>query len=124
MALHYLSFDYSEDTEGTGSFEAMASIWAEQLPALHAEVECVLNWAHQAFHGTRGPVAEGCDWDYDLHGLREFTAADQISYDAATRRLSVSGGAPGKPRHTLTLLLSGNAAFCDLFRQRFGLDGG
>ncbi|SFB80629.1 hypothetical protein SAMN05216344_103223 [Polaromonas sp. OV174] len=122
MELRYLSFDYSEDTEGTGSFEAMASIWAEQVPAVQAEIVSVLDWAHQAFPDTRAPVAEGGDWDYDLHGLREFSATDQLSYDAATRQLSVQSGPAGKPRHTFTLLLSASPAFSEQFRQRFDLD--
>jgi hypothetical protein len=122
MTLNYLSFDYSEDTEGTGSFEAMASVWPEQVAALQAEVVKVLDWAHGAFPGSRGPVAEGCDWDYDLHGMREYSVPEQIAYDAATRRLTAEAGPPGKPRHTLTLLLSGNDGFCLAFRQAFGLD--
>ena len=122
LPLHYLSFDYSEDTEGTASFEAMASVRGDQLPALQAEIVRVLDWAHQAFPALRGPVADGGDWDYDLHGLREFTAADQISYDPATRQLSVQGGAPGKARHTVTLILSGSREFGERFRQYFGLD--
>ena len=122
MTLQYLSFDFSEDTEGTGTFEAMASTWPEQVAAVQAEVVRVLRWAHQAFPGTRGPVAEGGDWDYDLHGVREFTAPDRITYNVATGSLDVQAGTPGKPRHTLTLLLSGTDAFCDAFRQRFELD--
>ena len=120
--LHYLSFDCSEDAEGMVSFEAMASVRGEQLPALQSEIVRVLDWAHHAFPGQRGPVADGGDWDYDLHGLREFTAADQISYDPATRQLSVQGGAPSKARHTVTLLVSGSREFSEMFRQQFGLD--
>lgn len=122
MSLQYLSFDFSEDTEGTGTFEAMASTWPEQVAAVQAEVVRVLRWAHQAFPGTRGPVAEGGDWDYDLHGVREFTAPERITYHAATGSLDVQAGASGKPRHTLTLLLSGTDAFCDAFRQAFAQD--
>lgn len=122
MTLQYLSFDFSEDTEGTGTFEAMASTWPEQVAAVQAEVAGVLDWAHQAFPGTRGPVAEGGDWDYDLHGVREFTAPERITFNAVTGSLDVQAGAPGKPRHTLTLLLSGTDAFCDAFRQAFGQD--
>ena len=120
MALQYLSFDFSEDTEGTGVFEAMASTWPEQVAAVQAEVVRVLQWAHHAFPGTRGPVAEGGDWDYDLHGVREFTAPERITFNPANGLLDVQAGAPGKPRHTLTLLLSGTDAFCDAFRQAFG----
>ncbi len=122
MALHYLSFDYSEDTEGVGSFEAMASTWPEQVPAVQAEIVRVLDWAHQAFPATRGPVAEGCDWDYDLHGLREFSVPEQIGYNAATRQLAVQAASPGKPRHAVTLLLSGTDEFCTAFRLEFDLD--
>ena len=122
MTLQYLSFDFSEDTEGTGTFEAMASTWPEQVAAVQAEVVRVLRWAHQAFPGTRGPVAEGGDWDYDLHGVREFTAPERTTFNAATGSLDVQAGAPGKPRHTLTLLLSGTDAFCEAFRQAFGQD--
>ena len=122
MPLHYLSFDFSEDTEGTGTFEAMASTWPEQVAAVQAEVVRVLRWAHQAFPNTRGPVTEGGDWDYDLHGMREFTAPERITYHASTGSLDVQAGIAGKPRHTLTLLLSGTDAFCDAFRQAFGQD--
>ncbi|MEO6320017.1 MAG: hypothetical protein ABIR56_05090, partial [Polaromonas sp.] len=93
MALQYLSFDYSEDTAGTGTFEAMASTWPEQVAAVQVEIVSVLDWSYQAFPDTRGPVAEGGDWDYDLHGLREFTAPELITYDAATGSLDVQAAA-------------------------------
>jgi hypothetical protein len=121
MRLDYLSFDYSEDTDGTGTFDAMASVWPEQVAAVHAEIVRVLDWAHGAFPGTRGPVAEGGEWDYDLHGVREFTAPEQLRYDAASRTLTAQAGSPGKPRHTVTLLVSGTDAFCSALRQAFGL---
>lgn len=122
MQLNYLAFDYSEDTEGTGVFEAVASVWPERVAAVHAEIVAVLDWAHQAFPGQRGAVGEGGEWDYDLHGLREYTVPEQIGYDAATQRLAVQAASPGKPRHTLTLLLSGTDEFCFAFRQAFKLE--
>lgn len=121
MRLDYLSFDYSEDTDGTGTFDAMASVWPEQVGAIHAEIVRVLDWAYGAFPGTRGPVAEGGEWDYDLHGVREFTAPEQLRYDGASRTLAAQAGSPGKPRHTVTLLVSGTDAFCSALRQAFGL---
>jgi hypothetical protein len=122
MALRYLNFDYSEDTEGIGSVEAVASTWPEQLAAVHAEMVRVLDWAHQAFPDTRASVADGGDWDYDLHSVREFAMPEQIGYDAATRTLAVQAGAAAKPRHTVTLVLSGTGEFCSAFRQQFGLE--
>ena len=63
MALDYLEFDYSEDEEGTGTWDAMASVKAERVPALAAEIEALLRWASQKFAGRQGAVEEGFDWD-------------------------------------------------------------
>lgn len=122
MSLDYLHFDYAEGSDGTGTLEAMASVWPEQVPAVHAEVVRVLAWAHAEFEGRRGPLEEGFDWDYDLHGMRELTAPELLLYDQTAGRLTVQPGPPGKARHTLTLSLSGSAQFCDALRQQFGLD--
>ncbi len=122
MSLRYLHFDYAEGTDGTGALEAVASTWPEQVQAVHAEIVRVLDWAHVEFPNQRGPLDEGFDWDYDLHGVREMTAPEALHYDEVTRQISVEAGAPGKPRHTLTLLLSGTPAFCAAFMQQFGLD--
>ena len=125
MQLHYLNFDYSEDTEGTATFEAMASVWPDQVAAVHAEIVAVLDWAHQAFPGLRGlhdTLADGGQWDYDLHGVCEFTAPQQLRYDAATRQLTAQLEAPGQPRHTVTLLLSASAEFGAAFSQALELE--
>jgi hypothetical protein len=122
MRLRYLSFDYAEGTDGTGTLEAMASTWPEQVQSVQAEVVQVLAWAHAEFPGRRGSLEEGLAWDYDLQGLLEFTAPQALHYDETARRLVVEAGLPGKPRHTLTLSLSGTAEFCDAFKRQFGLD--
>ena len=122
MTLSYLDFEYGEDTEGVGTLEAVASTWPEQVPAVQAEIREVLDWAHATFAGRRGPVGEGGDWDYDLQGMREFTAPETLRYDETSRQLAVQLGPAGKPRHTVTVSLSGTAGFCAAFRQQFGLD--
>ena len=38
MALDYLDFDYSEDFDGNGTWDAMAAVRPERLPALRAEL--------------------------------------------------------------------------------------
>jgi hypothetical protein len=98
MTLNYLDFDYSEDTEGIGVFDAMATVRPEQLAAVQAEVAQVLDWAH-AFPGPRGPVEEGGEWDYDLQDVQE----------------------AGAQRRTVTLSISGSPAFCAAFREAFDL---
>lgn len=99
MTLDFLDFDYSEDTEGIGVFDAMATVRPEQLAAVHAEVEQVLAWAQDAFAGRRGPVEEGSEWDYDLQETQE----------------------PDTHRRTVTLSISGTPAFCAAFREAFDL---
>ncbi len=65
MKLHYLLFDASDDGEGTGTWDAMASVSAEQLPEVMNEVQVVLAWAEQHSPGQRGPLDEGGAWDAD-----------------------------------------------------------
>lgn len=45
MALNYLDFEYSEDTEGVGTFDAMASVGAMQLFATHFAFD--FNWVER-----------------------------------------------------------------------------
>ena len=97
--LRYLDFDYSEDTEGHGTFDAMASTSPEKSPEVHTEVEQVLAWAEATFPDARGALEEGAVWDYDLQETREV------------------------PRFTtVTLSLSGTADFCTALREQFALD--
>ena len=67
MPLQFLIFDASDDGEGNGSWEAIASVRAPQLPALRAEVQSVLTWASANNPGPRGPLDEGGVWDVDEH---------------------------------------------------------
>ncbi|MCO5109504.1 MAG: hypothetical protein R3E55_01485 [Burkholderiaceae bacterium] len=121
MALRYLDFDHSEDDAGMGTWDAMASVTPEHLPALLAELEQVLSWAHQEFAGRRRPLDEGGDWDYDLQTLHEGAAPHQLRYDEASGRVTVEPGAPAQTRHTVTLTLCGTAAFAAALRARFSL---
>ena len=82
----------------------------------------MLDWAHQAFPGLRGAPADGGQWDYDLHGVCEFTTPQQLQYDPETRKLSAKLEASGQPRHTITLLLSTSAEFSSAFSQAFELE--
>lgn len=118
--LRYLDFDCSEDAEGLGTFDAMASTAPAQVAAVQAEIARVLDWAHATFPGARAPLDEGGEWDYDLQGQREWTAPETLDYDAASGRFSVQVGPAGTPRHTVSFTLSGTPAFCEAFRRRFG----
>jgi hypothetical protein len=121
VKLHYLEFDYSEDAQGHGSFDAMASAVPAQLPALQAEVLRVLAWAHRDFPGERGGPDDGGDWDYELQGVQEVATPLDAGYDPASGRLSLAPGAAGVPRTTLSLTLSGTPQFCEAFRAAFEL---
>jgi hypothetical protein len=119
MSLDYLDFDYSDEADGSGSFDAMASVGPPQLPQLHAEITAVLTWAHDAFAGRRGPLDEGGAWDYDLQSLQEFSVPETMRFNEATSRLDVQPGTPGAPRHTVSLSIVGSADFCEAFRAQF-----
>ena len=115
MSLRYLDFDYSEDTEDIGVFEAMATTGPQQAAAVHAEII-------EALPGRRGPVGDGGgEWDYDLQAMQELTVPQTLEYDEARGRLEVRTGPACTPRHTVTLTISGTPAFCAAFRDRFGL---
>ena len=65
MTLQYLLFDASDDGEGNGTWDAMASVRAAQLPEVMNEVQTVLAWAEAHSAGPRGPLDEGGAWDAD-----------------------------------------------------------
>ncbi|XAH26358.1 hypothetical protein AAFF27_01465 [Xylophilus sp. GW821-FHT01B05] len=122
MTLQYLDFDYSEDDEGTGTFDAMASTAPQQVAAVRAELVRVLAWAHAAFPDARGPVEDGGEWDYDLRGHCESTVPEQFTFDEHAGRLAVQPEPPGTVRHTVNLAISGSAAFCAALREQFALE--
>lgn len=122
MPLHYLDFDYSEDFEGTGTFDAMAAVAPAQVAALHAEVAQVLAWAHAQFPGMNGPTDEGGEWDYDLSAVQEVATPLDLAFDDASGTIAVHARTPGPARTTLTLSISGSSMFCSALREAFGLD--
>lgn len=65
MYLNYLIFDASDDGEGTGTWEAMASVRGVEVPAIQAEVATVLRRALANEPGPCGPLDEGGAWDAD-----------------------------------------------------------
>jgi hypothetical protein len=65
MTLNYLIFDASDDGADTGSWDAMASVRAADLPAVLAEVQLVMAWAEAHPPGPRGALDEGGAWDAD-----------------------------------------------------------
>lgn len=119
MPLNYLLFDHSEDTEGVHTFEAMASVGPGHWPQVQAEVAQVLQWAHRQFRGERGPLDEGGDWDYELQGLHEVASAWALRFNERTGSLEAELGAPGQPRHTATLTLTGHDGFAQAFLNAF-----
>lgn len=121
MPLHYLDFDYSEDDEGTGTWDAMASATPQHWDAVLTEVAQVLRWAHGAFAGRRGAIENGADWDYDLQGVREVVTVQHLQYDDASQALTAEPAPTSTCRYTLSLSISGRAAFSAALREEFGL---
>lgn len=122
MSLNYLEFDYSEGSDGSVTWDAMASVPAARWSALLAEVAAVLTWAHQAFGAQRGPLEDGGEWDYVVQGIAETATPQLLRYSEETGVLGVQADAVSIQRYTLSLSLSGTAAFSAALREQFGLD--
>jgi hypothetical protein len=117
--LRYLDFDFSDEESGRGSFDAMASVMPDRLPALLAEISAVLGWAIGAF-GASGASEDEGEWGFELHGTSEPALPLKVVYDDGVVTLTP---VPVLARTTLTFTLSGSAAFCEAFRERLELDG-
>ena len=122
MDLNYLDFDYSEDADGVGTFDAMASVAPAQIAALHAEISAVLTWAHQHWPDACAPLEEGGAWHYDLQGVQEISTPLLLDFDETSGQLRTAAGNPAAPRTTITLTISGGADFCAALREAFGLE--
>ena len=122
MVLNYLDFEYSEDAHGVGTFDAVASIRAALVDAVHAEIVQVLDWAYATFANGYGALDNGGEWDYDLQAAQEFWVQDTVCYDKDVGVLTVQPGVLNVPRYTLSLSLSGTPGFCAALRQQFDLD--
>lgn len=117
--LQYLDFDFSDEESGRGSFDAMASVLPDRLPALLAEIGTVLQWAIGVF-GPGGVEDYESEWGYEVQGVVEPGTPLNAVFDEDRRAVTLTPDS-GQARTTLTLTLSGSPAFCDAFRERFGL---
>lgn len=115
MTLRLLDFDPSEDTDGHGTFDAMATVGAALWPALQAEVARVLGWAQAHFPDGPAPLDEGGDWDCLLQGVEAREQPLAVVFDPARAALQITPEGPAQLRHTLTLTLTGTPAFCAAF---------
>lgn len=98
--LRWLDFDYSEGSDDTGVFDALASVAPEHAAEVEAEIAQVLAWAEASFPGRRAPIEDGGDWDVEVQVLHEANA--------------------GAARVAFALTISGAPAFCEAFRAQFG----
>lgn len=113
MELDYLLFDFSDEEGGAGSFDAMASVLPDRLPALLGEIEAVLRWSQREF----GAASTDGDWDFELQATCEPDTPLHATYDVARGRVALSPACDALT--TLSLTLSGSRAFCEAFRQAF-----
>ena len=122
ITLRYLDFDYSEDTEGHGNFDAMASTAPHKLHEVHAEIAQVLAWAHANFPEGRGAAEDGATWDFDLQQTRESVTTDTLAFDEQSGKIDVEEGSAQTQRCTVTFSISGTSDFCAELRAQFALD--
>lgn len=116
MQLDYLLFDATDEEDGSCSFDALASVLPDRLPALVREVETVLAWAHGVF-GAPMAGAEAGAWDYELQAAEEPGQPLEARYDADRARLSLVPAPQG--RAVLALTVTGSPVFAAAFRDAF-----
>jgi hypothetical protein len=120
MHLDYLLFDASDEENGACSFDAMASVLPDRLPALLREATAVLAWAHGAF-GLPATGADEGEWDFALQALEEPDRPLEIRYDAGREQVSLPQAPRG--RVTVSLTVTGSPDFAAAFRKAFPEDG-
>lgn len=98
-AMHFLSFDASDNADGITTLEAVAATGPERHAAVLAEAQQVLDWAWQLFPHSHGPIDEGHDWDHDL----------QVTTEGEGGRWQV-----------VTLTLAASPRFAEAFLAEFG----
>jgi hypothetical protein len=116
MHLTYLLFDATDDDAGACSFDAMAAVAPARLAPLLAEISTVLAWAHGEF-GAPSAGGDENGWDYDLQAVDDGSAPLPIRFDGRQAHLAPPPQLGG--RITVTLTVSGPAAFAHAFRQAF-----
>ncbi|MGV3572272.1 MAG: hypothetical protein ACO1PB_16865 [Ramlibacter sp.] len=119
MRLDYLLFDATDGQSGSCSFDALASVLPDRLPALMREVEAVLAWAHRAF-GAPAPGMDEGEWDFALQAAEEPGGALQVRYEGAPARVRLPQ--PPQGRVTISLTVTGSRAFAAAFREAFPED--
>jgi hypothetical protein len=116
MQLEYLIFDSTDEADGSCSFDALASVVAERMPALGDEIAAVLRWARHTF-GAPAAFEDGGDWDFHLQARGEDEVPLPIGYDLAQDEVAVVPAVRG--RVSVALTLSGSRSFADAFNHAF-----
>lgn len=118
MDLQFLEFDCSEDSEGVVCWDALAQPAARHQAAMVQEVTQLLAWAHAFSPQSPGPLEDGAEWDFDLH-MQAPTSAIQAHWHAGENRLVFCPVPPPNEVISLSLSISGTAAFAEAFRAQW-----
>lgn len=121
MTLAYLDFDYNEDAEGHGCWDAMACVAVERLPALWRELAAVLAWAEALPGLQRGTWEEGGDWDAVVQAQTQAGHPLSVVYEPHIPAWRLAQP-PTESRVVVVLTVVGSAAFGAAFAERFRLD--
>ena len=119
--LQFLDFDRTEDTQGTAAWDAMACPAPQHTAALLAEVAALLQRLHAA-HSQPGPLDEQHTWDCDLHIASDDGTELPWHWQGQTPALATPESLHPDNRLTVSLTLTGDAAFTHTLEQEIAAE--
>ena len=114
--LQFLDFDRTEDTQGISAWDAMACPAPQHTSALLAEAAALLHRLHLA-HGQPGPLDEQHAWDCDLHIAGDDGTVLAWQWHGQTPAWTETCTRMADTRFTVSLSLTGDAAFRHTLEQ-------
>jgi hypothetical protein len=84
LQLLWLTFDSTDNGDGTHTLEAMASVPPPRVNDVLAEVAAVLAWAHRHFPEGPRSLDEGGEWDVLLQAQVNDAAPVTLHHDTAS----------------------------------------
>ncbi len=117
-SLQFLMFELLDADEHSHTWEAMASVAPQRVPAVLADVMRVLAWAQGQLGTDPQSLDDGGDWDALLQIQADQHAPHTLAWHPATGCATPPALPPGTQWVAVTLTLVASAALADAVQQQ------